>query len=147
MSEVIVRESEKNKLVQEITTGHHVLIADEPIEQGGSDEGPSPYDFLLAGLGACTAMTVRMYANFKKIPLEKIIVRLTYNKIHAQDCENCDSSDAKLDHIDRVIELIGDDLTLEQRDKLLAIANKCPVHKTLTSKIDITTELLPNNKD
>lgn len=139
--EIIVNESGKGKFTQEISSGNHVLTADEPVAYGGNDTGLSPYDFLLAGLGACTSMTIRMYANLKKIPLEKVSVKLTYEKIHAKDCVDCENGNAKIDHIDRKIELHGN-LSPEQREKLLEIANKCPVHRTLTSKILITTELI-----
>lgn len=138
---VIVRESKEGKLTQEIITGNHVLKADEPLANGGNDLGPSPYDFLLAGLGACTSMTLRIFADRKKIPLEKTIVKLTYNKIYADDCKDCENENSMLDHIERDIELQGT-LSQEQREQLLAIANKCPVHRTLTSKILITTKLI-----
>jgi putative redox protein len=141
-SEVIVQESEKGRLTQETIVGTHILWADEPKTQGGNDHGPSPYDFILAGLGACTSMTLRLYADMKKIPLTKVVVRLTIEKIYAVDCENCENSQAKIDHITRTIELHGT-LTVEQKAKLLDIANKCPVHRTLTSKISITTALAP----
>lgn len=121
-----------------------MLIADEPIASGGNDTGPSPYDFLLAGLGACTSMTLRMYAELKKIPLDKVIVRLHHEKIHAEDCADCENKGSKVDHITRQIELQGD-LTEEQRQKLLDVANKCPVHRTLTSKILITTALVTDS--
>jgi len=139
--ELIVSESGKGKFTQDISVGKHVLIADEPIANGGLDLGPSPYDFLLAALGSCTAMTVRLYADLKKIPLKKITVRLQHEKIHAQDCADCDNPQSKIDHIQRQIELQGE-LTQDQRAKLLEIANKCPVHRTLTSKILITTTLI-----
>jgi putative redox protein len=139
--QITVSESKKGKLSQEIKVGTHVLEGDEPIANGGNDIGPSPYDFLLAALGTCTSMTVRMYANFKKIPLDSISVKLNYEKIHAKDCVDCDSPNARIDHIDRKIELRGN-LTDEQRAKLLEIANKCPVHRTLTSKIEIDTSLV-----
>lgn len=139
--EIIVNESGKGKFTQEIVIGNHRLTADEPVAYGGNNLGPSPYDFLLAGLGACTSMTLRMYADLKKIPLERTSVKLTYEKIHAKDCTDCENSNAKIDHIDRKIELHGN-LSQEQREKLLEIANKCPVHRTLTSKILITTELI-----
>lgn len=139
--EIVVTETGPGKFTQEVTIGSHVLIADEPTENGGNDLGPSPYDFLIAALGTCTAMTVRTYADFKKIPLKKIIVRLTHAKVYAQDCADCENSNAKIDHIDRKIELQGD-LSDEQRMKLLAIANKCPVHRTLTSQTTISTELV-----
>jgi putative redox protein len=141
--EITVREDGKGRFTQEIIIGHHVLIADEPIINGGNDSGPSPYDFLLAALGTCTSMTLRMYANFKQYPLEKIIVKLTHKKIHADDCVECENTNSKIDHIERVIELQGP-LSQEQQSKLLEIANKCPVHRTLTSKILITTQLVEN---
>ncbi|MDR3477679.1 MAG: OsmC family protein [Gammaproteobacteria bacterium] len=139
--EITVGEAGKGKLSQEIRIGSHVLLGDEPIANGGNDTGPSPYDFLLAALGTCTSMTVRMYADFKKIPLDSIHVTLNYEKIHAKDCVDCENPSAKIDHIDRKIELRGN-LTDEQRAKLLEIANKCPVHRTLTSKIEIETSLI-----
>lgn len=140
--EVTVRESGNGKFTQDIIVGKHVLTADEPVAGGGMDTGLSPYDFLLAALGSCTSMTLRMYADLKKIPLKETIVKLTYEKIHATDCVNCDSNDARVDHIDRKIELLGEELTQDQRAKLLEIANKCPVHRTLSSKILITSELV-----
>src|ERR1043166_3060730 len=99
--QVIVRESGKGKFSQEIIAGNYLLIADEPKENGGNDGGPSPYDFILAGLGTCTSMTLRMYADFKKIPLKKVIVSLRIEKIHAIDCENCEDKNARIDHIIR----------------------------------------------
>jgi putative redox protein len=137
----VVSEAGKGKFVQDVVTGGHQLVADEPVAGGGTDAGPSPYDFLLTALGTCTSMTLRMYADMKKLPLEKVVVTLNYAKVHAQDCVNCENDTALVDHIDRKIELQGN-LTAEQREKLLAIANKCPVHRTLTSKILITTELI-----
>jgi putative redox protein len=139
--ETIVSESGKGRYAQEIIIGTHVLTADEPAQSGGNDLGPSPYDFLLSALGACTSMTLRMYAELKKIPLQKVIVKFQHEKIYAKDCADCDNSNSRMDHINRQIELQGD-LTEEQREKLLEIANKCPVHRTLTSKISITTELV-----
>jgi len=141
--ETIVRETKEGPFTQEIIIGNHVLIADEPIIDGGNDAGPSPYDFLLAALGTCTSMTLRMYAELKKFPLEKIIVKLIHEKIHVDDCAECENTNSKIDHIERMIELHGM-LSPEQRRKLLEIANKCPVHRTLTSKILITTRLLEN---
>jgi putative redox protein len=140
LPQTVVEESGKGKFAQTVSTGGHTLNADEPVANGGNDLGPSPYDFLLTALGTCTSMTLRMYADFKKIPLKKITVRLTHEKAYAKDCENCESDNARIDHLDREIELEGD-LTEDQRQKLLEIANKCPVHRTLTSKIMITTEL------
>lgn len=140
-NETIVRESGQGKYSEEIIIGHHVLHADEPIANGGNDLGPSPYDFILAGLGACTAMTLRMYAQLKHIPLERVTVKLKHSKIYVEDCKDCENNQSKIDHIDRLIELQGN-LTQEQRMKLLDIANKCPVHRTLTSKILIDTQLI-----
>lgn len=135
---VLVRETHGGKFQQEILTGPHHLLADEPVKVGGLDSGPGPYDFLLAGLGACTSMTIRLYSDFKKLPLENVSVRLSHGKIHAKDCETCDTKVSTLDHIDRAITLEGP-LDDEQRKRLMEIADKCPVHKTLQSKIDIST--------
>jgi putative redox protein len=136
---VLVRETHDGKFQQEILTGPHRMLADEPVTVGGMDTGPSPYDFLLAGLGACTAMTVRLYADFKKIPLDNVSVRLSHEKkIHAKDCETCDTKVSKVDRIDRAITLEGN-LDAEQRARLMEIADKCPVHKTLESKVEIVT--------
>jgi uncharacterized OsmC-like protein/alpha-beta hydrolase superfamily lysophospholipase len=135
---VLVRETHGGKFQQEILTGPHRLLADEPEKLGGLNSGPGPYDFLLAGLGACTSMTIRLYAEFKKIPLDNVSVRLSHGKIHAKDCEACDIKTSMIDHIDRAITLEGA-FDAEQRKAMMAIADKCPVHKTLESKIDITT--------
>lgn len=135
---VLVRETHGGKYQQEILSGPHRLLADEPEKLGGLNSGPGPYDFLLAGLGACTSMTIRLYADFKKLPLENVSVRLSHGKIHAKDCETCDTKVSMVDHIDRAITLEGP-LDAEQRKKLMEIADKCPVHKTLESKIDIST--------
>jgi putative redox protein len=125
---------------QEITAGRHRLLGDEPISVGGTDTGPSPYDLLLAALGSCTSMTLGLYARGKKWPLESVTVQLRHSRVHAADCENCETQPALLDRIDREIHLVGP-LTDEQRARLLDIANKCPVHRTLTSRIDIQTRL------
>ncbi len=140
-NETVVTSSDLGKFAQQITIGPHELTADEPVAFGGNDLGPSPYDFLLASLGACTSMTLKLYASSKKIPLEKVIVHLTHEKTYAKDCEDCENKDSKIDHIERKIELQGQ-LSQEQREKLLDIANHCPVHRTLTSKILITTSLV-----
>jgi uncharacterized OsmC-like protein len=134
MSEVIV--SSDGFLKQRITAGEHTLIADEPREAGGSDAGPDPYSFLLAALGACTSMTLQLYARHKGIPLEKVQVSLRNDRIHAKDCETCDSKEGKIERIERYISLTGP-LTDEQKQRLLEIAQRCPVHKTLTSEIVI----------
>jgi len=128
-------------LAQEIVAHRHRLTADEPKEAGGTDSGPTPYDLLLAALGACTSMTLRVYANFKKLPLEGTRVRLRHGKIYAQDCATCETKDGKLDRIEREIEVIGP-LTEEQRQRMLEIADKCPVHRTLTSEIEIVSRLV-----
>jgi len=135
---VLVRETGVGKFQQEIVSGAHRFLADEPVAVGGLDSGPSPYNLLLAALGACTAMTVRLYADHKKLPLERVSVRLTHNKIHAQDCEDCETKEGMLDRIDRNITLEGA-LDVDQRKRLIEIANKCPVHRTLESEIDTRT--------
>ena len=135
---VLVRETHGGKFQQEILTGPHRMLADEPVKLGGLDSGPGPYDYLLAGLGACTSMTIRLYADFKKIPLDNVSVRLSHNKIHAKDCEACDTKVGMVDHIERTITLEGT-LDAGQRKRLMEIADKCPVHKTLESEIDIRT--------
>jgi putative redox protein len=135
---VLVRETGVGKFQQEIVSGAHRFLADEPVAVGGLDSGPSPYNLLLAALGACTAMTVRLYADHKKLPLERVSVRLTHNKIHAQDCEDCETKEGMLDRIDRNITLEGP-LDVDQRKRLIEIANKCPVHRTLESEIDTRT--------
>ncbi|HWN99305.1 MAG TPA: OsmC family protein [Blastocatellia bacterium] len=134
MAEVIV--SSDGFLKQRITAGNHTLIADEPREAGGSDSGPDPYSFLLAALGACTSMTLQLYARRKGIPLEKVEVSLKNSRIHAKDCETCDSKEGKIEQIERYISVSGP-LTDEQKQRLLEIAQRCPVHKTLTSEIVI----------
>lgn len=118
------------------------LVADEPLEYGGGNEGPSPYEYLLAALGACTGMTVSMYARGKKWPLEEAVVRLAHHKIHADDCRDCDEKDLRIDHFERELELRGG-LDEAQRQRLLEIAERCPVHRTLTGEIRIETTLRP----
>lgn len=139
--DVLVRESDR-KFGQEIYTDTHCFMADEPASNGGRDTGPDPYELLLSGLGACTSMTVRMYAKHKKLPLDRISVKLRHEKIHAEDCEDCETREGKIDHIERELAFEGEQLTSEQRHRLLEIANKCPVHRTLKSEIDITTSLM-----
>ena len=135
---VVVRETRAGRLQQEIKVGRHRLLADEPVAAGGLDSGPGPYDLVLAGLGACTSMTLRLYAERKALPLDRVTVRLAHSRIHAADCENCETKEGMLDRIDRVITLSGN-LDEDQRKRLLEIADKCPVHRTLTSEIDIRT--------
>jgi uncharacterized OsmC-like protein/pimeloyl-ACP methyl ester carboxylesterase len=137
---VRVMEAGEGRFAQDILAGRHRLRADEPVSVGGNDSGPGPYELLLAALGACTAMTVRMYADLKKLPLDRVSVELKHEKVHAKDCADCDTRDAKLDHVDRTVTLEGplDDV---QRARLLEIANKCPVHRTLASGVEIATHL------
>jgi uncharacterized OsmC-like protein/fermentation-respiration switch protein FrsA (DUF1100 family) len=135
---VVVRETRNSKFQQTVSVGPHRLLADEPVAAGGEDTGPGPYDFVLAGLGACTSMTMRMYADRKSLPLERVTVTLKHSKIHAEDCADCETKAGMLDQIDRTIAMEGT-LDAEQRGKLMEIANKCPVHRTLTSEIHIIT--------
>ena len=126
---------------QEIEIGSHELFADEPVSYGGTDTGASPYDLILAALGACTSMTIGLYARKRSWPLEKITVSLKHSKIHAKDCEECETKEGKIDRIELDIQLSGS-LTEEQRAKLMEIAAKCPVHQTLTSEINIKSRLI-----
>ncbi len=135
---VFVRETQNGKFQQEIIAGTHRLLADEPVNVGGLDSGPGPYDLLLAALGACTAMTLRLYADRKKLPLTRTQVWLRHSRIYATDCAECETKEGMLDRIERVITLEGA-LDAGQRAQLIAIANKCPVHRTLKSEIDIRT--------
>jgi len=127
--------------VQEVTVATHRFAADEPVADGGTDKGPTPYDLLLAALGSCTSMTIGMYARRKQWPLEAVRVRLQHSRVHAADCASCETREGRLDRITREVELVGP-LDAEQRARLLAIAEKCPVHRTLTSEIDIQTRLV-----
>ena len=136
---VVVRGSAKG-FAQKVAIGPHRLTADEPVDLGGTDSGPSPYELLLAALGACTSMTVAMYAQRREWPLEEVSVRMKHSKIHAEDCESCETKEGMLDRVESEIELAGE-LTAEQRAKLLEIAKKCPVRRTLTSEIDVRTRL------
>ena len=135
---VVVRETRNGKFQQAVSIGPHRMLADEPVAAGGEDTGPGPYDFVLAGLGACTSMTMRMYADRKSLPLDRVTVTLKHSKIYAEDCAECETKAGMLDQIDRVIAMEGT-LDAEQRKKLLEIADKCPVHRTLTSEIHIVT--------
>jgi putative redox protein len=137
---VIVAETGENPFAQSIVAGRHRLRADEPLHVGGGDTGPTPYDLLLAGLGACTSMTLRMYAGRKKLPLDRIVVRLRHDNVHVEDCANCDENPAMIDRIERSIELVGD-LDEAARRRLLEIAEKCPVHRTLERANRIVTRL------
>ncbi|HEV2673886.1 MAG TPA: bifunctional alpha/beta hydrolase/OsmC family protein [Aliidongia sp.] len=135
---VVVEETGQGPLQQRVTAGSHRLRADEPVAVGGGDTGPGPYDFLLSALGACTSMTLRLYAERKKLSLERVRVALRHRRIHIEDCVGCDGKDMKLEVIDREITLTGD-LDAPTRARLMEIADKCPVHRTLTSKIEIRT--------
>lgn len=126
--------------VQEIVAGQHQLRSDEPVSIGGTDTGATPHNLLLAALGSCTSMTVGMYARRKQWPLMRVTVRLSHSHVHARDCAVCDTEKAMLSVIDRDVEFDGP-LSDAQRERLLAIANRCPVHLTLTSKIDVRTTL------
>jgi uncharacterized OsmC-like protein/alpha/beta superfamily hydrolase len=137
--EVVVKGGESGFL-QEVSTVHHRFLVDEPVEVGGLDAGPTPYDLLLASVGTCTSMTLRLYADRKQIPLEGVRVRLHHAKVHAADCATCDVKEGKIDRIEREIELLGP-LTPEQSQRLLEMADRCPVHRTLTSRIDVVTRL------
>lgn|SRR5512145_902065 len=137
--EVLVAETGVGPFGQVVLAGRHTLSADEPVTVGGNDGGPGPYDFLLIALGACTSMTVRLYARRKEWPLEQVIVRLRHAKIHAEDCADCETRAGMLDAIERDIEFVGA-IDAEQRQRLLEIADKCPVHRTLTSEIKIRTK-------
>ena len=133
--DVVVR-GNASGFLQEVVSGKHHLQADEPATYGGSDAAPGPYDYLLIGLGVCTSMTVGLYARRKQIPLDDIKVSLRHSRIHAKDCEECETKEGMLDRIDVEIQLTGP-LTQEQHAKLMEIAGKCPVHRTLKSEIDI----------
>jgi putative redox protein len=141
MASVEVIESGRGKFAMDISVGPHKLVADEGAEVGGNDLGPEPHDFLLAGLGACTSMTLRMYADRKGIPLQQVRVRLSRRKIKAADCPDCLTKEGDVEEIVREIVLIGD-LDDATRQRLLEIANKCPVHRTLTGEIKVRSSLV-----
>jgi putative redox protein len=141
MSRAVTVSGGPSSLHQVISVGRHRFLADEPKASGGQDEGPDPYELLLSALGSCTNMTLRLYADRKGWPLREIRVVLTHSKNYAEDCANCEQPAAMMDRIERRITLIGE-LSAEQRQRLLVIANLCPVHKLLTSKIDLRTELV-----
>jgi putative redox protein len=135
---VVVAATGQGAFEQLLIDGRHTLLADEPRSAGGADVGPGPYELLVMALGSCTSMTVHMYAARKKWPLEQCVVRLRHTKVHAQDCADCENPKSMIDRIHRDIELVGA-LDQEQRSRLMEIADHCPVHRTLSSKIDIKT--------
>ena len=137
--QVVITE-QNQKFTRRIYTENHQLIVDEPLSSGGSDLGPNPYDLLLSGLGACTSMTIRMYANRKKLKLDSIEVSLSHSRVHAEDCDECESKTGFADRIDKTIKLEGQ-LSDKERTRLLEIADKCPVHKTLQNEIIIESTL------
>jgi putative redox protein len=138
LSHVVVR-GNATGFAQKIQIGSHRLSGDEPVSSGGTDTGPSPYDLLLAALGSCTSMTISFYARRKGWLLEEVTVFLSHSKIYASDCAECETREGKINRIEREIELTGP-LTAEQRSKLMEIADKCPVHRTLVSEINIRTK-------
>jgi putative redox protein len=135
MAEVVV--SSIGNLKQEIWSGRHTFVADEPVDAGGEDAGPSPYELLLGALGTCTSMTLQLYARRKGWPLEAVEVRLRHQRIHAQDCADCETKEGYLDAIDKEIVVAGN-LTPEQVERLGEIAHRCPVSQTLLREIRIT---------
>ena len=135
----VIIKGDASGFAQEIAVGAHHLTADEPIEVGGKDTGPSPYDLLLAALGSCTSMTIALYARRKKWPLENVTVTLRHSKIHAEDCRDCETKEGRIDRIEREIHFTGA-LDEEQQQRLLEIADRCPVHRTLMSEISIQTK-------
>jgi putative redox protein len=136
----VIARTGKTGFRTEILANGHSLVADEPIPVGGANSGPTPYDLLVSALGACTGMTIRMYADRKKLPLDAVTVRLKHSKVHAQDCQDCEEPGSKIDFIEREIELQGD-LDQSVRQRLLEIANRCPVHRTLESRSKIASKL------
>jgi putative redox protein len=142
---VVVGETRNGQFQQEIAVGKHRFLADEPVQAGGMDTGPGPYDLLLSALGACTSMTIRLYADRKQIPLERTLVHLRHEKIYAADCADCETKEGKIDHIDREITFEGN-LDAATRARLLEIADKCPVHRTLKSEVDIRTVEKPTDQ-
>jgi uncharacterized OsmC-like protein/alpha/beta superfamily hydrolase len=139
---VEVGETRGGRLTQRVRSGRHELLADEPIAAGGDDSGPGPYDYLLAALGACTSMTLRVYAERKGLPLDRVSVRLAHNRMHAEDCADCETKEGKIAEITRDITIEGD-VPDSVRARLMEIADKCPVHETLTHEIKIRSRLVP----
>ena len=138
---VVIAEGDASGFAQRVIAGTHELSADEPVAVGGTDTGPDPYQLLLAALGSCTSMTVALYARRKQWPLRRVHVRLAHSRVHADDCVHCDTRQGQIDRIEQEIQFDGD-LSPEQRGRLMEIAQKCPVHRTLTSEIDIVTRFV-----
>lgn len=139
--QVVARLEDEDGYTTEIRVGPHYLVADEPKEVGGNDFGPNPYEFVSSGLAACTAMTMKMYARRKNWPLDSVEVHVSHNKKHCDDCENVADTKVQIDHFNRAVTINGN-LDIKQRDRLLEIANKCPVHKTLHQNVVVKTTLL-----
>jgi putative redox protein len=137
----VVVEGSAKAFRQEVRVGRHALVGDEPLAAGGADAGPTPYDLLLAALGTCTSMTLGLYARRKGWPLDRVRVELRHSRVHAEDCENCDTRNAMIDRIDRAVELVGA-LDSAQRARLMEIADRCPVHRTLSSGFQIRSSLV-----
>jgi putative redox protein len=140
--EAVVRMAEPGRLAQDVAVGRHRLRADEPRNLGGDDTGPTPYGLLLSALGACTTMTLQLYAKRKQWPLEGVEVRLHHEKVHARDCEDCETRVGKIDRIDRELVIQGP-LDDAQRTRLLEMADRCPVHRTLHAEVKVRTRLAP----
>ena len=136
----VVARTRINGFRTEVVTGQHTFLADEPASAGGTNLGPTPYDLLSAALATCTSMTLRMYANFKKIELRSATVAVRHDRVHAEDCRDCESSSGSIGEFQRVLTLDGD-LSEEQRKRMLEIADRCPVHKTLQGEIKVRTTL------
>ena len=136
----VIAHSSSPGFLTEISMGRHSFFADEPVKDGGEDKGPTPYDLLLASLGACTCMTIRMYAAKKKLKLDDVKVYLLNSKVYASDCENCETDDAAIDRVERIVELHGE-LSDKEKEKIIDIANKCPVFRSISKGLLIETYL------
>lgn len=144
MTRTVLVNSGSSAYVQNISIGPHHLLADEPTEAGGTDAGPNPYELVMAALGACTSMTVRMYAERRQWPLEKIQVHLKFSRIHAVDCDDCNHEKGMVNRIEKEITFVGD-LSEIQRQRLMHVANNCPVHRVLAPTIEISSTLQTRN--
>ncbi len=133
---IVTVETADGKFQQKVNAGQHELLADEPVSFGGTDTGPTPYDYLLTALGSCTSMTIKMYADRKDWPLELVHIELEHSREHVGDCSDCSNDENRIDVIDRSITLMGDSSN-EQRARLMEIADRCPVHRTLENRIAI----------